>query len=309
MAIELRGVIPANILPLNEDLTIDEAAYRKHVDWLASHRGLGGIACNGHAGEVVSLSRDERRHAVAVAAETIAGRVPVVSGIYAENHRQASMLARDAESEGADALLVLPPNAVAYGASSDIVYRFFAAIAEAVSLPLIAFVYPKTTGLQYSTDTLVRVCEIPSVAAVKEWSLDLRLHERNFRAIKSLGRPVSFLTSFSTNLLPALISGADGILSGHGSVIAGLQVQLFDAVRADELGQARQLYSRIQKLTSVVYREPMIDMYARMKQHLTMFGHQLTPAVRPPLTPIGVGEQQELQQALTEVYPEVASAA
>ncbi|MQA85457.1 MAG: dihydrodipicolinate synthase family protein [Streptosporangiales bacterium] len=296
----LEGVIPANILPLDTDLEIDEAAYRKHLAWLTSIPGVRGITCNGHAAEVASLARDERRRALAIAVDTVAGSVPVVSGVYAENHRDAAVLARDAQAEGADALLIFPPNLLAYDAPPDTAYRHFAEIAEAVPLPLVAFVYPEWSGLQYDTDTLMRICEIPSVAAVKEWSLDIRVHERNCRAVRSLGRPVSLLTSFSTNLLPALAGGVDGILSGHGSVIAELQAKLFDAVAGDRLEEARRLYEPIQRLTAVIYRSPMANMYARMKEHLIMLGHQLSPAVRPPLVPVDETERRELRSALVD---------
>lgn len=211
---------------------------------------------------------------------------------------QGAALARDAEAEGADALLILPPNALLYGASPEVAYRHVAEIAEAVSLPLVLFVYPTQTGLQYDIDTLVRLCEIPSVTAVKEWSLDIRVHERNLAALRALGRPISLLSSFSTNLLPALVSGADGILSGHGSVVADLHVQLFDAVSNNSMGEAQELYRRLQELTPVIYRAPMINMYARMKEHLVMLGHSLSTAVRPPLEPVREPERRQLHQAL-----------
>ena len=295
---EFRGVIPANILPFDAELAIDEAAYRKHLEWLASIPGVTAITCNGHAAEVTSLSREERRKALALATETLAGRTPVIAGIYADNHRHARELARDAAAEAVDALLIMPPNALAYDASPEVAYHHVAEIADAVSLPLVVFEYPAWTGLQYDTETLLRLCEIPSVAAVKEWSLDIGVHERNHRALQGLDRPVALLTSFSTHLLPALVSGADGILSGHGSVIAGLQAQLFEAVAGGRLGEARRLYERVQHLTRVIYRHPMVDMYARMKEHLVMLGHGLSPAVRPPLRPVTEDERRELRRAL-----------
>ena len=297
-AVRLEGTVPANILPFDEDLAIDEPAYRKHLDSLVSVPGVRGVTCNGHAGEVASLDRDERRRAVGVAAETVAGRVPLVSGIYAENRIKAAALARDAEAEGADALLVMPPNALMFGGTPETALEQFLGIADTTSLPLVAFLYPQWTGLQYDMDTLLRICEIPTVVAVKEWSLDIRVHERAYEAIHTLERPVSLLSSFSTQLLPALVSGADGILSGHGSVIAGLQAQLFGAVARGTLGDARDLYRRIQRLTSVVYRAPMLNMYARMKEQLAMLGHPLTPAVRPPPHRVGDRERAELRRAL-----------
>lgn len=294
------GVIPANILPLRPDLSIDEDAYRTHLQTLASTPGVVAITCNGHAAEVATLSRPERRTAVALAAEAVDGKVPLIAGIYAENYPQAIELARDAQAEGASALLVFPPPVLALGGSQDMAYRYVAELASAVPLPLVIFSYPAFTGMAYEPDTLERLCSIETVIAVKEWSLDLRIHERTRDMVHGLPHPVALLTSFSTNLLPALTSGADGILSGHGSVIADLQVQLLAEVRAGHLAGAQATYERIQHLTKVIYRAPMANMYARMKQHLIMLGHKLSPAVRPPMEPVGEPERQQLRQALVD---------
>jgi 4-hydroxy-tetrahydrodipicolinate synthase len=294
----LSGVIPANILPFDADLQIDEPAYRRHLESLVAVDGVGAITCNGHAGEVSSLSPDERRRALRIAAETVDGRVPLIAGLYAENARDAAELARQAKADGADALLVFPPYVLAYDAPRDTAYAHFAAVADAVDLPLVVFMYPDWSGVQYDTDTLVRICEVPTVAAVKEWTLSIRVDERNREAVRSLGRPIAMLSSFSTNLLPSLVGGADGILSGHGSVIAPLQVELLRAVDAGRLSEAQALYRRIQHLTAVIYKSPMANMYARMKAHLIMLGHELTPAVRPPLVAVSDAEWQRLREAL-----------
>lgn len=306
---QLKGAIPACILPFQEDadLRIDEAAYREHLDGLVAVRGIGAVTCNGHAAEVASLNDEERRRAVAIAVETVAGRVPVVSGIFADDHRDAIRLGRDAQQAGADALLVMPPNSLACDADPQAAYRHFARLAAAVPLPLVVFVYPKSTGFQYDTSLLARICEIDSVVAVKEWSLDIGVSERNYETVKAAGHPVSFLTSFSPNLLPVLACGADGILSGHGSVIADLHVRLLDAVSRADLDDARATYARIQHLTKVVYRDPMPNMYARMKEQLIMLGHRLSPAVRPPLVPVTAEERGDLERSLraADLLPQV----
>ncbi|MGH3320081.1 MAG: dihydrodipicolinate synthase family protein [Streptosporangiaceae bacterium] len=296
--LSLTGVVPANILPFDEDGRIDVGEYRRHLEWLAETPGVTGLTCNGHAGEVAALDRDERRRAVAIAAEVVAGRVPLVAGVYAENSRQAIELARDAEAEGADALLVMPPNALLFGGYPEMAYRHHAELAEAVELPIVAFVYPAWTRMQYDVDTLLRICGIEAVAAVKEWSLDIAVFECNLRAVRGLDRPVSVLSSFSTNLLPSLVLGADGVLSGHGSVIADLQAGLLNAVRAGDRGAAEATYARIQVLTAAVYRDPMVDMYTRMKEQLVMLGRQSRAAVRPPLCPLSPAERADLRAAL-----------
>jgi 4-hydroxy-tetrahydrodipicolinate synthase len=294
------GVVPACILPLDTELQIDEPAYRSHLDWLASTPGVAAVTCNGHAAEVSSLSREEKRRTVAVAAETVAGRVPLISGLYADDARDGVPLAQDAHRAGADALLVMPPNSLAYDADPQAAYRYFERLSAAVPLPLVAFVYPQQTGFQYPAHLVKRICDLDSVVAVKEWSLDIRVHERHYEIVKSANHPVSLLTSFSPNLLPALVSGADGILSGHGSVIAGLQVAMFEAVSSGDLNSARETYARVQRLTKVIYRDPMPNMYARMKEQLIMLGHQLSPAVRRPLVPVTESERRDLRRALMD---------
>src|SRR5207247_2683810 len=73
------GIMPANILPFKADLSIDEPAYRKHLRWLADTPGVTGIVANGHAAEVASLSREERKRTLAVALDEVAGACPIVA--------------------------------------------------------------------------------------------------------------------------------------------------------------------------------------------------------------------------------------
>jgi 4-hydroxy-tetrahydrodipicolinate synthase len=299
--LQLAGAIPANILTYRPDHSIDEVEYRRHIEWLASCRGVGGITCNGHAAEVSTLSREERRRMVALTAEVVNGRVPVISGVYAESFVQAIEYARDARDEGAAAILVFPLNVMLFGGNPEMAYEHFARLADALDQPMVAFVYPAWTRMQLPSELLVRICEdIPNVVAVKEWSLDIAVYERNLRALRSLQRPVAMLTSFSTHLLPSMVVGADGVLSGHGSVIADLQAELLDLVHGGEMQRAHQLYDRIQKLTAVIYREPFADMYTRMKEHLVMLGRLERSLSRPPMLPLGERERQELRAALVD---------
>ena len=83
-ALMFSGIMPANILPFRADLSIDEPAYRKHLRWLADTPGVTGIVANGHAAEVASLSRDERRRALAIALDEIAGACPIIAGVYTD---------------------------------------------------------------------------------------------------------------------------------------------------------------------------------------------------------------------------------
>jgi len=296
----LSGAIPATLMPMNADLSLDIAGYRHHLGHLATRQGVGGVVVNGHAAEVTSLNPRERRHSVQVAVETVDHKVPVIVGIFAQSGPEGAQLAREAEADGADGLLVFPLPALALGGSQAMGYAYVAAVAEAVDLPLVLFSYPTFTGMAYQLDTLAELCSIESVCAVKEWSLDIARHERTLGLVRSANHPISLLTSFSTHLLPALAVGADGILSGHGSVVAELHAELLNLVDKGDLHAAAALYQRLQALVEVTYAVPMANMYARMKESLVVLGHPIISAVRPPLSPVQEPERKVLRVALAE---------
>lgn len=299
-AFTFSGILPANILPFTAEHAIHEADYRRHLRWLAEAKGVTGIVCNGHAAEVSSLSREERRQALAIAAEEAGGRLPLVAGVYAESTREAIALARDAQTEGASGLLLFPPTLFMWGGREhpEMVYRHVAAIAEAVPLPLVIFQYPPASGLGYTTDILVRLVGIPSVVAVKEWSNDIVAFERNLRAIRATGRPVAVLSSFTMSLLASFLLGADGAISGMGSVVAELQAAMFACVQRGDLEAARSIHDRLDPLVRVFYAPPFLDMHNRMKEALAMLGRIERAVVRPPLLPVGAAERAGIRAAL-----------
>jgi 4-hydroxy-tetrahydrodipicolinate synthase len=296
------GCLPANLLPFTADLQIDEAAYRKHLRWLAGTKGVTGIVANGHAAEVSSLSRAERTRALVIALDEVAGTVPVIAGVYADGTQEAVELARDAAVAGAAGLLVFPPTLFMWGAQQkpDMVLRHFSDLADAVDVPLIVFEYPPASGIGYSPETLGALCKIPSVTAVKDWSNDIVAFERNLRALRGAGRPVAMLSSFTMSLMATFLLGADGCISGMGSVAADLQAALFAAVQAGDLARARALNERLAPLVGVFYAPPFVDMHNRMKEALVILGRIPAAHVRPPLTPVSEDERHRIRLALRE---------
>ena len=298
--LRFQGCMPANILPFTADLAIDEPGYRKHLRWLADAPGVTGIVANGHAAEVASLTREERRRTLAIALDEVAGKLPVVAGIYCDGTLEAVELARDARAAGAAGLLVFPPTLFMWGAQAkpDMVLRHFQILADAVDLPLIVFEYPPPSGIGYSPETLAELCKIPTVAGVKDWSNEIVAYEKNLRAIRGSGRPVAMLSSFTMSLMATFLLGADGCISGMGSVTADLQAALFAAVRAGRLDEARRINDRLSPLVNVFYAPPFVDMHNRMKEALVILGRIPAAHVRPPLTPVSEDERHRIRLAL-----------
>ncbi|MFN0074544.1 MAG: dihydrodipicolinate synthase family protein, partial [Chloroflexota bacterium] len=94
--------------------------------------------------------------------------------------------------------------------------------------------------------------------------------------------------------------GADGLLSGSGSVIVELQVALFDAVQRNNLAAAREISDRLFPITQVFYSDPWVDMHNRMKEALVLLGRLPSAHVRPPLLKLPLSEIERIRQALRE---------
>ena len=295
------GVIPAVLLPFDNDLAIDEASFRKHLRDVASVEGLSAITINAHSTEVASCTFDEQKRVLDIAQDEIGARLPLVNGIWADGSIEAARIARMATQGGASALLVFPPAPFTLGQSPAMALAHVKRIADATDLPLIVFQYPLATGQGYPKETLLKMCEeVPSIRAIKDWIGNVPHHEWHIRTLQNLPRPVNVLTTHSSWLFSSLVLGCNGLLSGSGSVIADLQARLFRAVQKNDLAEAKRINERIEPTARVFYAEPWADMHNRMKEALVLLGRLPRAVVRPPLVRIERAEVTRIRQALIE---------
>src|SRR5712671_2769882 len=295
------GMIPAVLLPFDNDLAIDEASFRKHLRDVASVEGLSAITVNAHSTEVGSCSFEEQRRVLDIAQDEIGAKLPLINGIWADGSLEAARLARMATEGGASALLVFPPAPFTLGQSPEMALAHFRRIADATDLPIIAFQYPLATGQGYPRETLLKMAEqVPTLRAIKDWAGNVPQHEMHIRTLQGLPRPVNVLTTHSAWLFSSLVLGCSGLLSGSGSVIADLQAQLFRAVQGNNLAEAKRLNDRIYPLARVFYADPFADMHNRMKEALVLLGRLPRAVVRPPLVKLTRAEIDRIRAALVE---------
>jgi 4-hydroxy-tetrahydrodipicolinate synthase len=295
------GVIPATLLAFNEDFSIDEASTRAHLRHVASVAGITAITVNGHASEVHACSDDEQRRILDVSLDEVGDDLPLIAGVWADGSHEAARIARWAEAAGASCLLVFPPQPVMMMQGQmkpEMGVAHFKTIADATDLPIIVFQYPEQ--LAYSMETMQRIIdEVPSVVAMKDWNMG-HVHERHVRELQSASRPFNVLSTNSAWLMSSLTMGANGLLSGSGSVIADLQVAVFDALKAGDLHRAQAINDRIYPTAKCFYGAPATDMHNRMKEALVMLGRMPKAVVRPPLTKLSDAELEGVRQAISE---------
>lgn len=157
----LEGVFGFPVTPFTPDGTLNVAAFRRHVRWMAG-TGVSAIFVCAGTGEFFSLAPDEYRECVAAAVEEVGGRLPVLAGC-GYSTTLARQFARAAEEAGADGLLLLPPYLIQ--PEQEGLYRHVRAVAGSTGIAII--LYHRDNGL-YSTKTVARLAELPNVVGFKD---------------------------------------------------------------------------------------------------------------------------------------------
>ena len=164
-----KGVLPALVTPFR-DGDLDEAAFVRLVERQIAG-GVHGLVPVGTTGETATLSHDEHRRVVELCVKTAAGRVPVVAGAGSNSTKEAIELVRHAKQVGADAALVVTPY---YNRpSQEGLYAHYAAINDAVQLPVLVYNVPGRTSVDIANATLQRLSRLPNIVGIKDATGDL----------------------------------------------------------------------------------------------------------------------------------------
>jgi 4-hydroxy-tetrahydrodipicolinate synthase len=299
--LNLEGIIPAVIVPMRADYSIDFEAFERYLEWIIP-LGAVALAVNVDTGEGPYLTPDEREQVIATARRVAAGRCAIVAGVGGPGTLAARSSAQAARRAGADALLVFPTPAFLNDPLDErIAYDYHKAIAEAADLPLIVFqLGPVFGGLNYPPRALARVLELPQVVGLKDASFDAQRFVLTRDVVRQADHPITLLSGNDNFLLESFLLGAQGGLLGYGAVGAGLLVEMLQAVKARAFDQASGMQARVQGFCDYIYGAPIGDYRARCKVALVHTG-LLTPEqtyVRPPYLSLWEAEQHSARAAV-----------
>lgn len=299
--LNLNGIIPAVIVPMRQDYSIDFEAYRNYLEWVIA-QGPVGLAVNVDTGEGPYLTPEERREVIRVTREVAAGRCFVVAGVGGPSTLFAAANAKAASEAGADALLVFPTAAfINDPLDPRIMVDYHRTIADASGLPLIVFqLGPIFGGVNYPPHALAEVLHLPQVIGLKDASFDAERFVLTRDVIRAADHPITLLTGNDNFLLESFLLGAQGGLLGYGAVGVGLLVEMLKAVQRNAFDQAAAMQAQVQGFCDYIYGRPIGDYRARCKVALVHMG-LLTPEltyVRPPYLSLWEAEYEAAYQAV-----------
>jgi 4-hydroxy-tetrahydrodipicolinate synthase len=303
--IQLKGLYPAPVIPLDENLELLEREFILHVQRLARVGWtVGGVVVNGHAGEVTALDRAQRVRIIELARLAAPVGCHVIAGIESLSTTGAIELVKDAKEAGADAALVFPPfdyfprKGMARTVEAPV--RFFSAIAEAVDFPLIVFQYPLWTDISYTTETLVKLAEIDTVIGVKNASWDVPTYKEQYDALE--GKVAVLAAADGPELIDMLAHGADGALIGVSNVGTALWARVVRACLDGRPDEVRGLFTdTLVPLAHALFGDVTTgskSFNALMKEALVQIGYFSTSRVLGPELDVTDDDRESIRLAL-----------
>jgi len=281
----------ALVTPFKDDLSIDEDALRRFVEFQISE-GIDFLVPCGTTGESPTLSDVEHRRVVEIVVEEARGRVPVIAGAGGNNTSHVIKLARECERLGVDGLLSVTPY---YNKpTQEGLYQHYKAIAEATRLPIILYNVPPRTNVNIVPDTIVRLAEIPNIVGVKEASGDI---SQIAEIITRVPAEFKVLSGDDSMTLPLIAVGGVGLISVASNEAPSKMAALTRACLDNNWDEARRLNRELFPLMKANFIEASPG---PVKAALAMMG-KIKEMYRLPIVPVKPETREKLRAVLVDL--------
>ena len=283
----IKGSIPALITPM-KDGKVDEAAFRRLVSWQIAQGSHGLVPC-GTTGESPTLSHEEHERVIEICVEEARGRVPVIAGAGSNSTEEAISLTRFAKKAGADA--VLSVTGYYNKPSQEGMYRHFAAIADAVDIPILLYNIPGRAIVEISVETMARLAKHKTIIGVKDATANLMRPSRERIAI---GKEWLLISGEDGTALGYNAHGGHGCISVTANIAPKLCAQFQEACQQGAFDTARGFQDKLMPLHDAMFCEPSP---APVKYGVSLLGH-CTPEVRLPLVEATDAARAKVREAM-----------
>ena len=231
-----QGVYPAVLTPFKEDDAIDFDQFKINTE-AQLDAGIDGIVLAGSLGETSTLLNHEKIELLHYTRGLVQNRVPVIMNISEQSTKAAVQAAGEAESAGADGLMLLPP--MRYKADEEETVAYFTAVARNTSLPIMIYNNPIDYKIMVELDMFEQLAHFPNIQAVKESTRDVSNITRMFNRF---GNRFRVLTGVDPLALESLSLGADGWVAGLSDAFPQETVAIYRLMKAGNYTEALQIY-------------------------------------------------------------------
>jgi 4-hydroxy-tetrahydrodipicolinate synthase len=286
----ITGSIVAIVTPMHEDGSLDFPSLQRLIDFHV-REGTNAIVVVGTTGESPTVDVEEHRRLIQATVEHTAGRIPVIAGAGANSTSEAVEMTEFAKKVGADAALSVVPY---YNKpTQEGLYRHFKTIAETVDIPLIPYNVPSRTVADLSTETTLRLAQIPNIVGIKDATSAM---DRGAELINRAPPGFSVYSGEDSTACALMLLGGKGCISVVANVAPRLVSDMCAAALAGDVARARALNFRMSGLSRQLFCEtnPGPVKWVCQQLGLTQGG------IRLPLTPLSPECHERVRAAMRQ---------
>ena len=272
------GVYPAVITPFTPEGEVDVEKLTNYINYLSDR--VDGLFVGGSYGSGPLMTVEQRKTLAEVTIKTAAGRVPVIMHIGTTNLNDTLELAA-----------VTP---YYYRHTPNVIKAYYKEIIDAVNIPVILYNNPKYSNFTVNGDLLAELADM-GLEGVKDSSADIALFYDFMAKVKKPG--FLFLIGSQTHLLPAVVAGAHGCVSGLSNAFPAFIKEIYEDCKAGKFAEARELQLKANLLRSVTGSGIPVPFYHAV---LPMLGVDIGVPKRPFLS-LDEAEVERIRKALTKM--------
>ena len=285
-----QGIMPALVTPFDRQGKLLRKTVEELTEWQLS-KGVQGFYICGNTGEGTVLPEKTRMEMAEAVIDSVKGRGVVIDHVMAAHFQQTLRLAKHAEQAGAHAISSVAPTYF-FKQSEDEIYEYYKALAEAVQIPLIAYVTPQMGEVNLPA-LAKRLLEIDNIIGFKftrpsyfELFTLTQIHNGN----------INVLNGPDETLLCGLAMGADGGIGSTYNVMAEGFVSLYQNFRSGNWEAAQKDQFAISRVIEVMIRHDALNCGKLM---LRMLGFDVGESAFPRKS-YSPEEESAIQQELAE---------
>ena len=284
------GVMPAITTQFDSEGSLSLKAFKNNL----AHQiqaGVHGIILGGTLGEASTLTSSEKESLLKTTLEQVEGKIPVIMNIAEQSTDQAIVSAKDAETNGASGLMLLPP--MRYRATDIETVAYFSAVASSTSLPIMIYNNPVDYKIEVTLDMFEAIKKHENITAVKESTRDIT---NITRMINRFGDRYKILCGVDTIAMESILMGAKGWVAGLVDSFPEETVAIFTYCKAGEWEKARAVFRWFLPLLELDI-SPQLVQNIKLCEQATGLG---TGYVRKPRLPLEGSELKRVELIIKE---------
>lgn len=285
-----RGSMVALVTPMRDD-KVDVNKLRQLVEYHIE-MGTHGIVAAGTTGESGTLSHAEKLLVIKTVIEQTKERVPVIAGTAMNATKECITLTQEAMECGAHAALIMTPAYIK--PTQEGLYLHYAAIAQAVAMPIILYNVPSRTASDLLPETVARLAKTSNIVGIKEATGQMTRLQQVLRLSENSLDVYSGDDATAANWM---LAGAKGVISVTANVAAKLMAKLCDSALDGDTAACLKINEQLMPLHELLFTEsnPIPVKWALHRMGLIEEG------IRMPLTPLSPVHQASLEAVLNNL--------